>query len=86
MTERHAGILSTWKGAYGFLKPDDGARDCFVSAREMRAAGIDEPVEGQRFVWSVGASPQDGRSQAIEVSPEAADAAARKVFNPIRQE
>jgi cold shock CspA family protein len=86
MTARFAGKLATWKTSYGFLKPADGGRDCFVSARELRAAGVDEPLEGQRFVWSVGASPQDGRQQAIDVRTEAADAAARQVFNPIRQQ
>jgi cold shock CspA family protein len=85
MTARFAGTLVTWKTSFGFLKPDDGGRDHFVRARELRAAGVDDPIEGQRFSWSLSASEQDGRSQAVEVRREGADAAAREIFAPIRQ-
>jgi CspA family cold shock protein len=38
---------------YGFIKPDDGARDVFVHITAVERAGLKSLVEGQRITFDV---------------------------------
>ena len=38
---------------YGFIKPDDGARDVFVHITAVEQAGMGSLVEGQRIGYQV---------------------------------
>ena len=38
---------------YGFIKPDDGARDVFVHITAVERAGLKSLVEGQRISFDV---------------------------------
>lgn len=84
MSQRQHGELVKWKGGYGFLKPDDGGKDVFVSVGEMTRAGSPEPVEGDRYTWMV-TEADDGRLRATDVRTEGAQRAAERVFHdPVR--
>ena len=38
---------------YGFIKPDDGARDVFVHITAVERAGLKDLTEGQRITFEV---------------------------------
>jgi len=85
VTARFAGALVTWRGTFGFLRPDGGGRadDMFLNLSALVAAGVDDAVVGDRFTWSVGEGP-DGRVRATDVRPEHAPRAPRPVREPVR--
>jgi cold shock protein len=51
-------FFNTTKG-YGFIQPDDGAKDVFVHISAVERAGMHSLTEGQKLSFDV---VQDGRS------------------------
>ncbi|WP_394701501.1 cold-shock protein [uncultured Roseibium sp.] len=45
---------------FGFITPDDGAKDVFVHISALQSAGIETVVEGQQLTFSV---EQDARGR-----------------------
>ncbi len=54
--------FNTMKG-YGFIAPDDGARDAFVHISAVERAGLPELREGQRVEYELRPG-QNGKSSA----------------------
>lgn len=54
--------FNTDKG-YGFLTPDEGARDVFVHITALQEAGLDTLKEGQRIEFEL-TQNQDGKTKA----------------------
>lgn len=54
--------FNTEKG-YGFLTPDEGARDVFVHISAVTAAGISDLKEGQRIEFEL-TQNQEGKTKA----------------------
>ncbi|MEM1020234.1 MAG: cold-shock protein [Pseudomonadota bacterium] len=48
---------------YGFIKPDEGARDVFVHVTAVKAAGLEDLQEGQRLEFEL-QQGQDGKTKA----------------------
>jgi cold shock CspA family protein len=62
---RNSRILSTRPRAYGFIRPDDGARDVFVHL-ESFPSGV-HPEAGLRLEYDVGTDQRSGRLRATSV-------------------
>ncbi len=60
--------FNTTKG-YGFIEPEDGARDVFVHISAVQHAGLAELREGQRVAFEL-VPGNDGRTSAGELSVE----------------
>jgi CspA family cold shock protein len=54
---------------FGFIQPDDGAKDVFVHASAVEKAGLSSLREGQKVSFSVDAG-RDGRSSAVDLRVE----------------
>lgn len=54
---------------FGFITPDDGAKDVFVHISALQSAGIETVVEGQQLAFSV---EQDARGRFNAVGVQAA--------------
>lgn len=54
--------FNTEKG-YGFLTPDEGARDVFVHITALQEAGLEALKEGQRIEFEL-TQNQDGKTKA----------------------
>lgn len=54
--------FNTQKG-YGFITPDEGARDVFVHITAVKDAGLDTLEEGQRLEFEL-TQNQDGKTKA----------------------
>lgn len=54
--------FNTQKG-YGFITPDEGARDVFVHITALKDAGLDVLDEGQRLEFEL-TQNQDGKTKA----------------------
>ncbi len=48
---------------YGFIRPDEGARDVFVHISALRRSGIDAVKEGQRVEYEL-TQDRDGKASA----------------------
>ncbi len=50
-----SGVVKFFNGerGYGFIKPDDGARDVFVHITAVERAGLTSLNEGQRLTFDV---------------------------------
>jgi CspA family cold shock protein len=55
---------------YGFIVPDDGGRDVFVHAADLRVAGLGELAKGQRVSFEVAAAKNGKGPKAIAVTVE----------------
>lgn len=67
---------------YGFVARDDG-EDIFIAERELKAAGIDELMRGERVEFEVG-TQRDGRTLAKQITRADGNAEADQVFNSPR--
>jgi CspA family cold shock protein len=54
---------------FGFITPDDGAKDVFVHISALQSAGIETVVEGQQLAFNV---EQDARGRFNAVGVQAA--------------
>jgi CspA family cold shock protein len=61
------GTVKFFKDGYGFLAQDHSTTDMFVHVSEVRRAGYDALIAGQRARYEVGANPKNGRRCAVEV-------------------
>lgn len=52
---------------FGFISPDDGAKDVFVHAKTLARVGLKELSEGQRVRMQVGQGKKGLEAQAIEL-------------------
>lgn len=52
---------------YGFLLPEDGGRDVFVHATDLRASGLTGLVDGQRVAFVVEPDKRSGKDVARQV-------------------
>ena len=52
---------------YGFIQPDNGAKDVFVHISAMERAGIRELADGQAVTFDV-EKGRDGRESAINLA------------------
>jgi cold shock protein len=51
---------------YGFIQPDDGAKDVFVHISAVQRAGIDHLSEGQKLQFDLERG-QQGRVSAVNI-------------------
>lgn len=56
-------FFNTTKG-FGFIEPDDGAKDVFVHASAVERAGLHTIVEGQKLSFDVVQDARSGKSSA----------------------
>ena len=56
-------FFNTTKG-FGFIEPDDGAKDVFVHASAVERAGLGTIVEGQKLSFDVVSDSRSGKSSA----------------------
>lgn len=49
---------------YGFIQPDDGAKDVFVHATAVERAGLTSIAEGQKLSFDVVTDDRSGKSSA----------------------
>jgi cold shock protein len=56
-------FFNTTKG-FGFIEPDDGAKDVFVHATAVERAGLGTIVEGQKLSFDVVMDSRSGKSSA----------------------
>jgi cold shock protein len=49
---------------YGFIQPDDGAKDVFVHATAVERAGLGSLAEGQKLSFDVVEDGRSGKSAA----------------------
>ncbi|MBZ0161444.1 MAG: cold-shock protein [Notoacmeibacter sp.] len=56
-------FFNTTKG-FGFIQPDDGAKDVFVHISAVERAGMNTIVEGQKLSFDVVADSRSGKSAA----------------------
>ncbi|MFT4117221.1 cold-shock protein [Bradyrhizobium sp.] len=55
--------FNTQKG-YGFIQPDDGAKDVFVHISAVERAGLSTLNEGQKVSFDIVADRRSGKSSA----------------------
>ena len=63
MTTGTVKFFNTTKG-YGFIQPDDGAKDVFVHISAVERAGMNTIVEGQKLSFDVVEDRRSGKSAA----------------------
>ena len=51
---------------YGFIAPEDGAKDVFVHASALKVAGLDQLNDGQKVSYEVEAG-NNGRTAAVNI-------------------
>lgn len=56
-------FFNTTKG-FGFIQPDDGAKDVFVHISAVERAGMNTIVEGQKLSFEVVTDSRSGKSAA----------------------
>lgn len=52
---------------FGFIQPDDGAKDVFLHISALERAGLAAPADGQKIEYDLEAG-RDGRTSAANVS------------------
>jgi CspA family cold shock protein len=55
---------------YGFLRPDEVGPDTFCHVSAFKAAGIEEPTRGERFLYAINMNPKTGKPQACNIRRE----------------
>ena len=63
MTTGTVKFFNTTKG-YGFIQPDNGAKDVFVHISAVERAGMSTLVEGQKVSFEVVQDRRSGKSAA----------------------
>jgi CspA family cold shock protein len=86
MSDRYTGVVK-WFNAekgFGFIDVDDRDGDVFIGSGAIEAAGIPEPVAGDRLTFEIGFDRRD-RPRAANVA-RANGTAAERVFKrePVR--
>jgi cold shock protein len=56
-------FFNSTKG-FGFIQPDDGAKDVFVHATAVERAGLDTIVEGQKLSFDLVTDSRSGKPSA----------------------
>ncbi|MFZ5609266.1 MAG: cold-shock protein [Pseudomonadota bacterium] len=56
------------KKGYGFIRPDEGARDVFVHISAVKQAGLETLEEGARLEFAL-TQNREGKTQAIGLKP-----------------
>jgi CspA family cold shock protein len=81
------GALVKWieDRGFGFLAPDGSDNDVFVGAAAFDHAGIEAPLQGERFSFEIDTDRQ-GRPRATGLRRENAGAMAEQAFNPPRRQ
>ena len=51
---------------YGFIRPDEGARDVFVHVTALQRSGLESLKEGQRLEFEL-TQNREGKTQAINL-------------------
>jgi CspA family cold shock protein len=51
---------------YGFLQPDDGAKDVFLHISDVQRAGLQDPREGDKLEYEIQRGPE-GKTSAGEL-------------------
>lgn len=66
--ERLTGTVDMWNSirAFGFIKLDRGGRDAFVHLDDLRRAGIDRLVRGERLSFEL-RTDERGKELAINI-------------------
>jgi len=59
-------FFNTTKG-YGFIQPEDGAKDVFVHVSAVQAAGMQTLREGQRVSFEI--TTERGKTAATNLKP-----------------
>ena len=54
------------KKGYGFIQPEDGSKDVFVSLSGLKKMGIESLQEGQKVKYKI-VEERNGRSSAVVV-------------------
>jgi CspA family cold shock protein len=52
---------------YGFIQPDDGAKDVFVHISAVEQAGLSNLREGQKVAYEVETDPKTRKSAAVNI-------------------
>jgi CspA family cold shock protein len=55
---------------YGFIQPNDGGKDVFVSVSALERAGMRGLVEGQKVSFDIEASQLSGKTSATNIREE----------------
>lgn len=58
--------FNTTKG-YGFIQPDNGAKDVFVHISAVEAAGLRGLVDGQKVTFEEQADKRSGKMSAVNL-------------------
>lgn len=66
MTNGIVKFYNAQKG-YGFIAPDDGAKDVFVHASALERAGIHNLVEGQKVAFMAGEDQKSGKISVQQI-------------------
>jgi CspA family cold shock protein len=53
---------------FGFLTPEGGGKDVFFHVTSLKAADIDDPIEGDRLRYDI-ETGRTGKPQASNLSP-----------------
>ncbi len=55
---------------YGFIQPDDGAKDVFVHISAVEQAGLGNLREGQKVSYEVQTDPKTRKSAAVNLQAQ----------------
>jgi CspA family cold shock protein len=66
MTTGTVKFFNSQKG-YGFIQPDDGAKDVFVHVSAVERAGMRDLVEGQKVEFDVETDRRSGKIAAANL-------------------
>jgi cold shock CspA family protein len=64
--EKATGVLKSWLGNYGFIRPDEPGSDVVVHAKDMGTCYLGQPGPGLRLAFDVIAG-RGGRDKAINL-------------------
>jgi CspA family cold shock protein len=69
MTGKSTGTVTQWNDerGFGFIKPDKGGLDVFVHAADLKRAGIDRLLYGERLAFDIIAGKL-GKPQATNIA------------------
>ena len=55
---------------YGFIQPDDGAKDVFVHISAVEQAGLSNLREGQKVIFEVQTDPKTRKTAAVNIQAQ----------------
>ena len=66
---REKGVVKWFNAAkgYGFIQPDNGAKDVFVHISAVEAAGLRGLVDGQKVSFEEQADKRSGKMSAVNL-------------------